>query len=381
MIIYSIIATLLAGLLVLFICRLERSLHLFTIRKKYTAVIEAPSVSVCIPARNETHAMTQCLERVLSSDYRKMEVIVFDDESKDDTSILIKSFAHAGVRFVPGTPIPDGWVGKNHALEVLAREASGTYIIFMDVDTHIKTTTISQLVGYAMTENLQMASVIPERNDTWRASVLFGHLRYFWQLLLSRQSAPAASSSLWLINRRTLLNTIGGFGLHKGEVQPEAHLAALIGSKAYHCLVSNQELGVSYEKKWQSQYETSRRLLYPTAGGTWQGGLVGLIILTLLNLPFFVMLTSVVTGWLIIHTIAGGFVLSFALLYGRYTHAVWRRHWWIGVLVWPIVALQELIVFISSVIGYARRTITWKGRPVLAPPAAAKHPQETPAVL
>ena len=152
------------------IIRLQRALDTYKIKKNYTAAIEAPSVSVCIPARNETHAMAQCLERVLASDYKKLEIIVFDDSSTDDTSILVRSFAHAGVRFVPGTALPEGWLGRNHALEVLAREASGTYVVFMDVDTNITPTTISQLVGYMMTENLVMASVLPGRSDTGRAS-------------------------------------------------------------------------------------------------------------------------------------------------------------------------------------------------------------------
>src|ERR1700759_1043342 len=86
---------------------------------------DLPSVSVCIPARNETHAMSQCLERVIASTYPKLEVIVLDDSSVDDTSVLIKAYAHAGVRFVEGSRLPKGWLGKNHALQGLLHEASG----------------------------------------------------------------------------------------------------------------------------------------------------------------------------------------------------------------------------------------------------------------
>ena len=92
-------------------------------------VDEIPSVSVCIAARNETHAMTQCLERVIATDYPKLEIIVLDDGSRDDTSILIKSFAHAGVRFVEGKTLQDGWLGKNYAQYTLAKEASGKIVV------------------------------------------------------------------------------------------------------------------------------------------------------------------------------------------------------------------------------------------------------------
>jgi glycosyltransferase involved in cell wall biosynthesis len=364
MAISSTLTFLLGTLLLTFGFRLERGLRRFRVRHNATTAIEAPSVSVCIPARNETHAMTQCLERVLASDYKKMEVVVFDDESADNTSFLINSFAHAGVRFIPGSDLPEGWLGRNHALEVLAREASGTYIIYLNVDTHITTTTISQLVSYAMTEKLEMLSVIPGRNDVWRPNVLFGHLRYFWEIILSRESSPATSSSLWMIKRHTFLDTIGGLISHKSEVEPEERLAAIIGTKAYHCLVSNQRLGVSYEKKWQSQYETSRRLLYPMVGGNWIGGLVALVVLALLNVPLLLILSGLVVGWMTMHSVALAYVVLFSLLYGRYTHAVWRRNWWIGALSWPVIILQELALFIASMTGYVRGTITWKGRPI-----------------
>lgn len=366
-VIYTILTVLLGAVLVTFAFRLERALKRFQIRKQYTKPVEVPSVSVCVPARNETHAMTQCLERVLTSDYPKMEIVVFDDESADDTSVLINSFAHAGVRFVPGTALPEGWLGKNHALEILAREASGTYIIFLDVDTHIKPDTISQLVSYMMGENLEMTSVIPSRNDARRPSVLFGHLRYYWEILFSRESSPATASSLWMIRRHTLLTIIGGFVSHKAEVEPESRMAALIGTKAYHCLIDNQQLGVSYEKRWQSQCETSRRLLYPMAGGTWQAGLFGLTVLILLNLPTLLVFSGLFVGWSRLQVLGLLYLVLFAVLYGRYTYTIWGRNWWIGPFVWPVVILQELVLFVESLVGYARGTITWKGRPVLSP--------------
>lgn len=366
-VIYTILTVLLGALLLTFAFRLELALKRFRIRKNYTPAIEAPSVSVCVPARNETHAMTQCLERVLASDYAKMEIIVFDDESSDDTSVLINSFAHAGVRFVPGTPLPEGWLGKNHALEVLAREASGTYIIFLDVDTYIQPNTISQLVSYMISEELQMTSVIPSRNDAWRPSVLFGHLRYFWALLFSRESLPATASSLWMIKRHTLLNIIGGFVSHKAEVEPESRIAALIGTKAYHCLIDNKVLGVSYEKKWQSQRETSRRLLYPMTGGVWWTGAFGLLILMLLNTPLLLVVSGIVVDWSRFQTLGLLYLILFAGLYARYTYTVWGRNWWVAVFVWPIVIVQETILYMQSLVGYAKGSITWKGRPVQSP--------------
>lgn len=364
MIIIIVISGGVAALLAYIYWRLLVSFRRFRIKKTYTPALNAPSVSVCIPARNETHAMTECLERVLASDYEKMEIIVFDDSSTDDTSILARSFAHAGVRFVPGVALPESWLGKNHALEILAREASGSIIIFMDVDTYIRTTTISQLVSYMLGEKVDMVSVIPRREDAYRASVLFGHLRYFWELILSRIKTPAVSSSLWMIKRDVLLSEFNGFEHIKANVAPESALARLLGTVRYHCLVAPQQLGTAYEKKWRSQIETSRRLLLPKVNNHWFGVWLALLGLVALNLPTFVVVSGLFASWTVLHSTALALVIFGMATYGLYTFKLWGKGWWLGALLWPVVILQELIAFISSVLGYAGHTITWKGRPV-----------------
>jgi glycosyltransferase involved in cell wall biosynthesis len=374
---YMVILVVLAVTYSVLICiiafRVLRALRKFRIKKPYTAALEAPSVSVCIPARNETHAMTRCLEDVLASDYKKLEVIVYDDSSTDDTSELVRAFAHSGVRFVPGTELAPGWLGRNHALEVLAREANGTYVLFMDVDTSITPSTISRMVSYMMTEGVVMASVIPGRpSGTMRASALFGHLRYFWEVILDRVGEPATSSSLWMINRHVLIDTLGGFAPHKAEVDPEGHIAGIIGFRAYHCLLNNSELGVTYEKKWRSQRETSRRVLYPMIGGRWYGAVVGIVVLLALNIPLCFVVFGLASS---IPLFVAGLMLYGVMMvvYGGFLGRVWLSRAWLGALAWPYVILQELFLFVSSVIGYVRHSITWKGRSITASPIRVDH--------
>jgi len=51
-------------------------------------------------------------------------------------------------------------------------------------------------------------------------------------------------------------------------------------------------------------------------------------------------------------------------LYASYTQRIWRTRWWLGGFMWPAVILQELVLFVVSIWGYATHTITWKDRPV-----------------
>ncbi len=79
---------------------------------------DLPTVSVLIPARNETVNLEECLSSLLLSDYPKLEIIVLDDCSvSKHTSDIIKNYAHAGVRFLAGNVPSNDWLAKNYAYQ------------------------------------------------------------------------------------------------------------------------------------------------------------------------------------------------------------------------------------------------------------------------
>lgn len=331
-----------------------------------------PSVTVCIPARNEDHAMTECLERVIANNYPKLEIIVLDDMSGDDTSVLIKSFASAGVRFVEGSALPSGWLGKNHALQGLLDQASGSYILYMDVDTRIEPDSIEKLVYYALREKATMVSVLPRREDGWRSSVLFSPLRYFWETTFHRKDSPATASNAWLIERQWLID-MKGFDSVKLAIQPESKLSAqLMADGNYRFLIGDHQLGISFEKKWRSQIDTSIRLLYPLLGAKIVHGLVALLDLLILASPLLILISGLIVGWGLHQSIAAVFWLVFAGLYGLYLKQVWRSGWWLGALLWPVIVIQEAITLVVSMVRYKQRTVTWKGRSVKVEPTISK---------
>ncbi len=176
-----------------------------------------------------------------------------------------------------------------------------------------------------------------------------------------------------MIDRTTLLQTLGGFAPYKSDVAAEASIAAKLGTHAYHCLVGTTSLGVTYEKKWLSQLETSRRLFYPMVGGRISGAIAGLLFFAVLNAPTAIVAYGIVTSHFFLAAVAGAYLVAFMCLYGMYTNVVWQRDWWLGVLCWPIVIAQELILLMSSTWGYLRHTVTWKGRLLTAPVLRADH--------
>ena len=95
-------------------------------------------VSVLIPARNEESNIRRCLESLLHQSYTNYEIVVLDDLSTDRTWEIISEYARRYpklLRAVRGAPLPRGWCGKTHAMQLLSQHAQGDYLLFTDADT------------------------------------------------------------------------------------------------------------------------------------------------------------------------------------------------------------------------------------------------------
>lgn len=339
-------------------------------RYKYTAAVKNedswPTVSVCIAARNEMHALAHCLEAVLASDYPKLEILVLDDSSEDNTPLIIKSFAQAGVRFIAGSPIPDGWLGKNHAYQTLLAESSGEIVLYIDVDTNLSVHSIHHLVNMLRSADVDMISVLPRRNDGHRTSSLLGTLRYYIELVVGTYSKPPAASAVWMVRRSRIEATNFTFSQYALSVRPERHLARqLVPLGKYKYVIGSSLLGVGYEKQLHSQYETALRLYFPIVGRSVVGWLIATLLLILLVVPFIVVLspfaltTSSIWALLVCVVIYLAMALFSKAAYGK-------NVWMLRMLLTPLLLIQELLLMQVSFIQYARGKVTWKGRLVTA---------------
>ncbi len=322
-----------------------------------------PTVSLCIPARDETHAMTSCLESALRASYPKLEIIVLDDGSRDNTGHLIKSFAHSGIRFVEGSALPTGWLGKNHALQGLLKESSGSYILFADVDTHFSVDSINQIVAYALQKNASMVSVLPYRENTLRPSAMFATFRHFWSMIGHSRKSPAVASNAWLVKREVIENEFHGFEAIKTAVRPEKHIAmALAARNEYRFVISGRSLGVSYEKKLSSQYETSIRIYYPDFG--LRGVVLRSVGLFILLVPYLLVIAGLIAGDYITALAAGVVTIVISVLNAWYLGVLRSNNYGIASVCLPFIIIREIILLLSSVVMYRTNKVNWKGRPV-----------------
>lgn len=94
---------------------------------------------VVVPARNEARNIARCVASILATTYPRLELVVVDDHSDDDTGARATAAAAGDPRFhllVPA-PLPPGWMGKQWACAsgAAAFGARGDILLFADADT------------------------------------------------------------------------------------------------------------------------------------------------------------------------------------------------------------------------------------------------------
>lgn len=122
-------------------------------------------ISVLIPARNEEHNIRNLLHDLMEQEYRNIEVIVFDDQSSDNTGAVVRTIAnnHDRIHLISSEGLPDGWLGKNYACHSLSQKAKGDYLLFLDADVRIKNNVIGQTLSFAEKRKLSLVSVFPKQ--------------------------------------------------------------------------------------------------------------------------------------------------------------------------------------------------------------------------
>lgn len=108
----------------------------------------SPSVSVVIAARNEEDAVEQTVREFAALPGVK-EIILVDDGSEDSTLQIAQAVAaeDSRVRVLEAPPLPQGWIGKTHALHWASKHAQSEYILFTDADVHLHRLPIQQIVS------------------------------------------------------------------------------------------------------------------------------------------------------------------------------------------------------------------------------------------
>lgn len=171
-----------------------------------------PKLSVIIPACNEESTLEAALQTLLHQDYPNLELILINDRSTDQTGHIMERMAGQDprIRVLHIDILPEGWLGKVHALHVGTQHASGEWMLFTDADVHFRSDALRYSVAYAVNHDLDMLSMLPEFvNHSFWLDVVVGAFGQAYCTFLE----------VWKVNHRpsTAFAGVGAFNLVRRE--------------------------------------------------------------------------------------------------------------------------------------------------------------------
>ncbi len=182
-----------------------------------------PRVSVLVPAKNEEDTLLAAVQSLLQVDYPDLEIILIDDRSTDRTGAIVDQLAQLDARVKPVhiEQLPDGWLGKVHALHRGIEASNSDWLLFTDADIHFTPQVLKKAIAYCQQHEKGFLALFPGMSSAGKlvgaAQAAFGVL-LLSLLDFTRIADPHSKAAMG----------VGAFNLVKREhLDPQAGLAWL----------------------------------------------------------------------------------------------------------------------------------------------------------
>lgn len=339
-------------------------LNIFFWQKIQNSSSEIPdTVSVLIPARNESENIIPCLKLIVHQ-RNVNEVLIYNDHSDDDTAELVKEFSktHTLVRLLDPLDLPEGWTGKNFACYQLALNAKSDWLLFIDADTRLSPQAISGILEQAKKWKATFVSCWPglEMLTFWE-KLLMPLLNFFVYIIypapISFQydmpSLGIAHGACIMIKRETY-NKIGGHVKVQNKIFEDTELARLWRKEGERslCFDGQEVVRVRMYKSFMDIWIGFQKNFYPGFNSSFSFWLFLLFHTVLFLLPFFFLLSS---SYFLIMAISVWLIRI--LLAVRFKHPIWSA------ILHPIGEIFLIMLGIASWWHFEKgKGVQWKGR-------------------
>jgi glycosyltransferase involved in cell wall biosynthesis len=166
-------------------------------RKSSNNVI--PLVSVVIPTYNGSKTIERAINSVLNQTYEKIEVIVVDDCSKDNTAEVVRSIRDDRVKLLIHEENRNGSAARNTGI----REARGKYVAFLDDDDEWLEEKIEKQVKYLQSKDSKEWKAVTTSNFSKEGVANIRREGDIREDILNMRSSFAMGSSL-LIEKKAI---------------------------------------------------------------------------------------------------------------------------------------------------------------------------------
>lgn len=329
---------------------------------------ECPRVSVIVPACNEEATVETAMRSLLALDYPELEVIAVEDRSTDATGAILDRLAAAAARLrvLHLDRLPQGWLGKNHALQRGAGEARGEWLLFTDADVVYEPDALRRALRIATESECDHLVVYPrmETRGFWERvfisffMVIFNVRFRAWEAANPKSRAYVGVGGFNLV-RRSAYVALGGHERLRMDVADDLHLGKLIKRSGYRQRLA--EAGDRISVRWAIGLRGVVHVLTKNAfaghGYSW-----GMVLHTTLGLgmvtlwPYF----GLFAGPAAARALCGAALLAMVLLQGFFQRRGGVSAW--NALAWPLAgALFLFITYRSGLLAHRQRGVYWRG--------------------
>jgi glycosyltransferase involved in cell wall biosynthesis len=328
-----------------------------------------PSISAIVPARNEEEVITSCIES-LALQPEIAEILVVNDQSTDKTAEIVLGLTAKipGLRLLETREVPSGWVGKNNAVSLGAKEAKSPWLLFTDADAELLPGAAARALQIAQETSAALVSFSPEQiTHTWyeKALIPFVYSRlakHFSFEAVNNPALPAAAANgQFLMIQRDAYNSIGGHASVASEILEDVALAKRAKAAGFRIQFGSGRgiVRVRMYRSFAAMWQGWKKNLFILVGGT-PGAVFRELEATIPWIPIALILLGLKIP---IATLLGVlFLLMRQMTYGL---EISRNQYPFKFIIYyiPAVALYAGVLWASYRI-YATGKVEWKGREV-----------------
>lgn len=340
------------------------------LKEKKAVLLENTRLSIIIPARNEAENLPRLLNSLMEQSFHPFEIIVVDDDSKDQTAELARAL---GARVIQFQALQE-WVGKSAACWAGAQAAQGDYFLFLDADIFLANSkSLEKILSHFQSGDksgllsIQPFHVIDQPYENLSAifniMVLAGMNAFSF---FKKQLEPAGAFGPSLLCRRTTYFKIGGhkkvqesimenIDLGKHFIQEGLPVELYGGKGVLHFRMYSQgfrELALGWSKSFASASLSTHPLILISSVFWIIAGLSALIF------PVYFLIRGNFSAFSI--SLLG--YIIFAGYFYRMSSQVGKFHW-LAVLTYPVLFTFFVGLYAWSFIKtFILKRVSWKGR-------------------
>ncbi len=197
----------------------------------------SPSLTVIVPARNESTNILGCLQSLINQQQEhksiNLQIIAIDDRSTDDTGAIMDALAanHPDkLSVLHITELPSGWLGKTHAMAFAARHAIALhrpdYLLFTDADILFRPDALRLALAHTVATQADHLVILPTTLIKSRGEgMLLSYLQVMglwavrtWKVANPKALRDAVGVGAFNLLRTTVYQQLGGFDALRMEI-------------------------------------------------------------------------------------------------------------------------------------------------------------------